>query len=88
MAFFAALNFACLAFNVSYKVCSRELIINGPMSAHLVPGAVPEDLEDQLLLRAGVLHRLHGGLVRALCRDMRPLLLKGEQGCDIYMIQE
>ena len=58
------------------------------MSAHLVPGAVPEDLEDKLLLRAGVLHRLHGGLVRALCRDMRPLLLKGEQGCDIYMIQE
>ena len=58
------------------------------MSAHLVPGAVSEDLEDKLLLRAGVLHRLHGGLVRALCGDMRPLLLKGEQGCDIYMIQE
>ena len=48
------------------------------MSAHLVPGAVSEDLEDKLLLREGLLHCVYGGLVRALCRDLRPLLLKGE----------
>ena len=36
------------------------------VSAHLVSGAVSADLEDQLLLRAGVLHCVHGGLVRPL----------------------
>ena len=59
-----------------------------PMSAHLVPGAVSEDLENQLLLCAGVLHSLYGGLVRALRWDMWPLFLKGEEGCEIYLIQE
>ena len=48
------------------------------MSAHLVPGAMSEDLEDKLLLCARLLHRVYGGLVRALCGDLRPLLLKGE----------
>ena len=48
------------------------------MSAHLVPGAVFEDLEDKLLLREGLLHCVYGNLVRALCRDLRPLLLTGE----------
>ena len=48
------------------------------MAAHLVPGPVPAHVEDQLLLRARLLHGVHGGLVRALRRDLRTLLLKGQ----------
>ena len=48
------------------------------MAAHLVPGPLSAHVEDQLLLRAGLLHGVHGGLVRALRRDMRTLLLQGQ----------
>ena len=48
------------------------------MAAYLVPGPLSAHVEDQLLLRAGLLHGVHGGLVRALRRDMRTLLLQGQ----------
>ena len=48
------------------------------MAAHLVPGPLSAHVEDQLLLRARLLHGVHGGLVRALRRDMRTLLLQGQ----------
>ena len=69
------------------KKLSVALFLNiySPTSAHLVPGAVSEDLEDKLLLREGLLHCVYGGLVRALCRDLRPLLLKGEGGVTCYI---
>ena len=35
-------------------------------TAYLVPGPVSEDLEDQLFVRASLLHRLYGGLVWTL----------------------
>ena len=85
MAFFAALNFACLAFNVSSLYSRANSVHSVLMAAHLVPGPLSAHVEDQLLLRAGLLHGVHGGLVRALRRDMRTLLLQG-QFMVIYLV--